>query len=112
MIPADLPGTWRDEAARLRSRYARDDLAALAEAHAAELEAALREAEDALLPPAVAAKESLSERSLRARRAAGHLKNHGTEARPLYRRGDLPRRANRDHSNGFDASAHVREILR
>ncbi len=108
-----LPTGWRDEAHRLRDRYARPDLAALCEAHAAELEEALHAAEEELLPPAKAAKESLSKRRLRELEAEGKLENHGRKGAPLDRRGDLPMRAKgRGDASGFDPHKHVAEIVR
>ena len=109
----DLPAGWRDEAHRLRDRYARPDLAALCEAHAVELEEALRAAEDELLPPAEAVPVSgSSARTLRDHVAKRTLKNYGKRGAPLYRRGDLPRRRAQGAAGGFDPHEHVAEIVR
>jgi len=111
----DLPAGWRDEAHRLRDRYARPDLAALCEAHAVELEEAIQAEEEELRSPAEAEAESgYSRRRLRELSAAGELKNYGRTGKPLYKRGDLPMRAKGrgDASGGFDADRHVAEIVR
>lgn len=105
--------SWRDEAHRLRDRYARLDLAALCEAHATELEEAVHAGEEELLSPAEAAKESLySTRRLRELEAEGKLENHGRKGAPLYKRGDLPRRRAKGDAGGFDAHEHVAGIVR
>jgi len=108
----DLPAGWRDEAHRLRDRYARPDLAALCEAHAVELEAALQAEEEELLPPTESSAESgYSKRRLRDFVVDGKLENHGKKGAPLYKRGDLPRRRGKGKAGGFDAHEHVTDIM-
>ncbi|NIP97619.1 MAG: helix-turn-helix domain-containing protein [Akkermansiaceae bacterium] len=84
------------------------------EAAAAELSAALDAVADALLSPAEAAElAGVSERTLRSWRSKGRIRNHGTEGRPRYRRGELPRRPLRDHDHeGYDPRADALELSR
>lgn len=106
---AELASTWRNRADELEP-YAAPAAEAFRRA-ATELEDALQAAEDALLPPAEAARESgVSERTLRDHRQRGQLTDHGTAGRPLYRRGDLPRRA-RSAGGAWDPDAHVSGIV-
>lgn len=109
MSPSDLLDAWRTRADELEP-YAQPAAVAFRQA-ADELEESLRAAEDQLLPPADAARESgLSERTLRDHRARGQLADHGTPGRPLYRRGELPRRA-RGGGGAWDAETHVAGIM-
>ena len=103
-----LSNVWRTRADELE-RFAPAAAEAFRQA-AEELDESLRADEDELLPPAQAAKESLSERRLRELVAEGKLANHGKKGAPKYRRGDLPRRT-RTHAAGWDADAHVAGIV-
>jgi hypothetical protein len=106
-----LAERWRGEAASLE-RYGDSPAATACRLHAAELEAAIGAALDDLLAPADAAElAGVSERTLRNWRATGRLDNHGTDARPLYRRGDLPARGGAPgRPGGYDPAADARRI--
>lgn len=109
MAAQDLPPLWRARAAEL-APYAPSAATAF-ETAAAELEAKLRSEEEALLPPDDASAESgLSTRRLAQLRAGGQLPNHGTAARPLYRRGDLPRRVAKV-PQAYDVAADAARLL-
>lgn len=102
-----LAERWREEAAHL-DRYGEHDRAAAAcRLHAAELEAAIQMSADELLTPSEAAEwAGVVERTLRGWKADGKLENHGTDTRPLYRRGDLPRRGgSASDTGGYDPAA-------
>lgn len=80
----DLAEGWKEEAERLRSRYAAEALARLCEMHAAELQVAITAAEEEELDLDTAAEESRYSKS-QLRRIFG--------PRATIRRGDLPRKA-------------------
>lgn len=113
MTPDALAARWRDTAVQLRSYGAEGQATALEHA-AAELEDALAEAEDELLTPSEAAEHAgVTERTLRTWRADGRIENHGTDGRPLYRRGDLPKAGttNSPDIGGYSATADAAEIM-
>jgi hypothetical protein len=89
-----LATSWREEAVRLRTRYAAVELAHLAETCAAELEAAIRTEFDELLTVVDAAREcGYSASQLRRLLAQGAIPNAGRKGSPRIRRGNLPRKA-------------------
>lgn len=93
---------WRDDAAVLRRRGARR-AAALMERLAAELEEDVRNADTATEDDApelvemraAVALSGYTRGHLRRMLVAGTLTNYGTEARPLLRASDLPRKPGR-----------------
>lgn len=100
-----LPERWRDRAKGLEP-FA-EGAARAFEMAADDLEGALDAADDELLSPSDAAEYSgVTERTLRTWRADGRIANHGTDTRPMYRRGDLPRRGGATPDAGtYDAAA-------
>ena len=105
----ELARRWEDEAQALE-RYHDTRGAAVARLHASELREAVRTQADELLPPVEAAVVSgYSRRRLRELDADGRLTNHGKKGAPLYRRADLPTKAQAD--NGFDAAAEAKRLF-
>ena len=102
---------WREDAAVLRRRGARR-AAALLERLAAELEADLREAAVPELVDLGRAVElsGYTRGHLRRMLVDGDLTNHGTEAKPLVRVADLPRKARTTPSS--PARPTMRQIAR
>lgn len=103
---------WRDDAAVLRRRGARR-AAALLERVAAELEedvrgpdgATLDEAAELVEMRAAVALSGYTRGHLRRMLVAGTLTNYGTEARPLLRVTDLPRKPGRTRLHASAAGA-------
>lgn len=107
-----LPERWREKA-RTLAEYGDDRGAAVCRLHASELEAAMALAAEELLSPADAAEVAgVTERTLRDWKASGKIENHGTDTRPKYRRGDLPRRGNSDSDagGGYDPAADAMKL--
>jgi len=108
----ELPHEWQAEAARLRGRYGLEEMAKLCEALAGELSEALRDrAEEELTLDQAVAESGYSKRRLRQLVAEGSVPNAGRKGAPRIRRADLPRKARKTGTNGFDAAAHARDIL-
>ncbi|MFO7894801.1 MAG: helix-turn-helix domain-containing protein [Longimicrobiales bacterium] len=106
-----LPRRWRRRAADLRP-YAPPAAQAF-EAAADDLADALQAAADELLTPSDAADYAgVTERTLRTWRADGRITNHGTDGRPLYRRGELPRTPSTSDTPdiGYDPAADARSL--
>lgn len=98
-----LAQEWRDEAQRIRTRYADEHGARLCEAHAAELEERVRTHQHQALPLSVAADESrYSVSQLRRMISAGQLEDVGDGREPRVRRGELPRKAGRPEAEAVD----------
>lgn len=93
----DLAASWREEADRLRERYASDHLAQLCEAHARELEHLANARLDEELTITHAADLSgYSKSHLRQLIRDGEIPNAGRKGRPRIRRGDLPMKRKED----------------
>ena len=111
MDVACLADQWEADAEKLRE-YDQESAAKVAELHASQLREALRAAGDESLTLAEAAAESgYSKRRLREFVHQGSVPNAGRKGAPRIRRGDLPRKA-KAASNGFDAGAEARAIMR
>ena len=86
-----LARSWRDEAGRLRERYADERGAQLFELHAKELEEAITKDQNEVLGLAQAANESgYSADHLGRLLAKGSIPNAGRKNAPRVRRCDLP----------------------
>lgn len=109
MTVAGLVPAWRERAAALEE-YAPAACRAF-EVAAAELEAALRARADEKLTLAEAVRESgYSDRRLREFLADGVIPNAGRPGAPRIRRSDLPRKAKRTASRGYDPVADARAL--
>lgn len=109
----NLANEWRERANNLRRWADAEGAARALEVAATELEVALREAADEALTLAEAAEASgYSERRLREFLTEGTIPNAGRKGAPRIRRGDLPRRAGRTTSTGYDPAADARRLLR
>lgn len=91
MLPAELVGAWRKEAAVLRKRH--DERGAtLLEQNADELELAIAAHLDEPITAAQAQAEGLcSDEAVYRALKEGRAENVGTPTRPMVRRGQVPR---------------------
>lgn len=107
----ELMRRWESDALTSRTRFGDDRVAHVTELHLEELQEAVREHFDDLLTQSEAAEFSgYTPRTLRRWVKKDKLSNHGKKGAPLFRRGDLPRKAGRLHQS--TGASHVGSLSR